>query len=122
MDTIEVDELNDFIAKFVKVYFSVGNLIPIWKGGNTKKGGFYNGFMDLLELFFKAYYKYYKALLNNEQAHLELFDDYMNKSELDFSLLSNFLNSVDTKEKYNKYVNHVVSVIINREALIKEIK
>ena len=42
---INVESLNETMNQFVKVYFKVGNVIPIWPGGNTLKGNQNMGFM-----------------------------------------------------------------------------
>lgn len=42
-------------------YFDVGNVIPIWPGGNENKGKT-KGCFDIQELYFAKYYDWFKAL------------------------------------------------------------
>lgn len=115
---IEVSELNDCIKGFAKEYFQVGNLIPIWPGGNKVKGNQNKGFMDIPELFFCRYYEWYQCLAEREDAHLQEMTMYMNDNKENFASLKDFLESLDTKDKYIKYIEHVISVIRSRTEMI----
>ena len=45
---------------FIKLYFSIGNLIPVWPGGNEARGKM--GVYDMPEIFFGKYIEYTKVL------------------------------------------------------------
>ncbi len=51
------DEYNEFLS----LYFSIGNIIPIWPGGNEAKGK--KGIYDIPEIFFRTYDTWTKALV-----------------------------------------------------------
>jgi uncharacterized protein with ParB-like and HNH nuclease domain len=53
----ESEELNAFL----KVYFSIGNVIPIWPGGNTARGVM--GLYDIPEIFFRIYSEWTQRLI-----------------------------------------------------------
>lgn len=113
---IKVGDLNTDIKPFVNVYFSVGNVIPIWPGGNTHKG-IYSCSMDIPEIYFKKYgYWFYILKKEYPNAYLEKLDT----SNERFESLENFLNSVDTPDKYKKFLKYIVNVIIDREKSINE--
>jgi len=117
---IDVYRLNESIKDFVDLYFDVGNLIPMWPGGNTLKGNQNKGFMDIPELFFTRYYNWYQVLERRENAHLQEMTQYLEDNQTHFESLESFLNSVNSVEKYNQYINHVVAVIKARtENIIK---
>lgn len=117
---IEVSDLNECLSEFARVYFSVGNLIPMWPGGNKLKGNQNKGFMDIPELFFVQYYDWYEILRKREMAYLEEMAEYLNVNKSCFVSLKSFLDSVNTVEKYEKYIEHVVSVIHERTRVINE--
>ncbi|MBQ6675981.1 MAG: hypothetical protein IJM75_07610 [Ruminococcus sp.] len=112
---IKVGELNKDIKPFVNVYFSVGNVIPIWPGGNTNKGNIYSCSMDIPEIYFKKYRSWFDILKNKyPNAYLEKLDI----SNERFNSLKIFLNSVDTPDKYKKFLEYIVDVIKYREKSI----
>ncbi|MBO6140293.1 MAG: hypothetical protein J6O40_00735 [Ruminococcus sp.] len=113
---IKVGKLNKDIKPFVNVYFSVGNVIPIWPGGNTHKG-IYSCTMDIPEIYFNKYRSWFD-ILNNKypNAYLEKLDT----SNERFESLESFLNSVDTPDKYKKFLEYIVDVIKDREKSINE--
>lgn len=125
---INVDELNnnEQMQKFVKNYFSVGNLIPIWPGGNICRGN--SNFFDIPELFFSKYSEWYKILLDLKKdcAFLDGFNDYMLSSKEEFifknrfSSLKNFLDSIAEEKNYNDFLDHVNTVIESRTECIKQ--
>lgn len=115
---IEVSELNDCIKEFAEEYFSVGNLIPMWPGGNKVKGNQNKGFMDIPEVFFCRYYEWYQILAKRENAYLKEMTKYINDNKKRFVSLEDFLKWLDTKEKYKEYIKHVVNVIKSRTEMI----
>ena len=49
------------LIDFLNVYFSIGNVIPIWPGGNTARGVM--GIYDIPEIFFNVYSDWTKRLI-----------------------------------------------------------
>ena len=117
---IDVSYLNECVEEFASLYFSVGNLIPIWPGGNTLKGNQNNGFMDIAELFFYRYYDWYQILERTENAYLQEITKYIENNQKHLETLETFLDSIDSVEKYEKYVEHIVQVIKQRTKRIMD--
>lgn len=117
---IDVSYLNKCVEEFASLYFSVGNLIPIWPGGNTLKGNQNNGFMDIAELFFYRYYDWYQILERTENAYLQEITKYIENNQKHLESLETFLDSIDSVEKYEKYVEHIVQVIKQRAKRIMD--
>src|SRR5699024_8260453 len=118
VNEIKVKELNQFIERtFVPVYFEVGNLIPMWPGGNIEKGNQNNGYMDIPELFFHRYTKWYEELTTYEESFLDGVGAKVKEDR--FKSFNDFLKSVETVEKYQEYVNYAVDNIISRTKRIK---
>lgn len=115
---IDVTCLNDCIEKFSKLYFEVGNLIPMWPGGNMLKGNQNMGFMDIPELFFIRYYDWYQILAKREDAYLQEMTEYLDANKIYFGSLETFLGFVDSVDKYKIYIDHVVDVISKRSQYI----
>jgi len=100
------------LKKFLECYMSVGNLIPIWPGGNVHKGTVANCF-DLPEVYFNKdkNRKMTAALINTyENAFLDEVINTKNTS-LDY-----YLNM--SKEEYLSFLNDIVRVIKSREKKI----
>lgn len=58
------------IVKFVKLYFSIGNVIPIWPGGNEARGK--KGVYDMPEFFFNKDDIWTKTLIEEyKNIHLD---------------------------------------------------
>lgn len=118
---IEVKSLNEVISPFVKNYFKVGNLIPIWPGGNVLKGNQNKGFMDIPELFFTKFYDWYEILKKLQYAFLTEFDNKL--KEYDKSTMENlkcFLDGFGSIENYNSYINNINSIIDDRTKEIEK--
>jgi len=61
---------NQDVVGFVNNYFSLGNVIPIWPGGNEARGKM--GILDLPEIFFNTYPEWTKELLRqNPNARMD---------------------------------------------------
>lgn len=113
---IKVEELNVFLNKtFAPVYFYCGNLIPIWPGGNRKKG-FQN--LDLPELFFHNHSTQFETLKELPYSYLDKIGEQIDDPKYD--LLTAFLQSVNTIDKYKKFINYLVKVIEDRTKLIEK--
>jgi hypothetical protein len=116
---INVESLNETMNQFVKVYFKVGNVIPIWPGGNTLKGNQNMGFMDIPGLFFYQFRDWYEILLDRKKELLCFEKDVEKFFKQDrFSSLKIFLESVDTIEKYNSYIDECIKIINDRTQII----
>lgn len=110
---LQVDELNKVMKSFAEVYFDIGNVIPMWPGGNTLRGNQNNGFMDIPELFFKKYFEWYNVLIK-KYSNIYLSDPIMNPEGSEFKSLRVFLDSLKSEDEYKKYVEHIVNVIKER--------
>lgn len=117
---IDVSELNKCIEPFAECYFEVGNLIPLWPGGNRTKGNQNNGYMDIPELFFTKYKKWFEVMKFIDNAFLEEFGNYLNDNSSHLSSLKNFLNWVKDEENYKKYIEHIVEIIKKRTQKISK--
>lgn len=119
---IDVSDLNknQALKKFINNYFSVGNVIPIWPGGNELKGK--SGVFDIPELFFAKYREWYYMLLalTGNFAYLDKFNQDFNCNFEKYESLDKFLNSISSIEEYNKYLEHVNEIIDTRTNLINE--
>ena len=117
---INVYDLNEDIKEFAEVYFNVGNLIPMWPGGNKLKGNQNKGFMDIPELFFSRYFDWYEDLAKKENVYLKNMSEYLIANKDHFGSLENFLDALDSVDEYRKYIKHVVSVIKERTKCINK--
>jgi len=109
VNQINVDDLNNCLEGFADKYCNVGNLIPMWPGGNTLKGNQNNGFLDIPELFFRKYLYWYGKLNEHPHAWLEEMDRQVKDTR--FDSLESFLLSIDSREKYVEYINNAVGII-----------
>lgn len=100
---------NKDLVGFVNAYFSLGNVIPIWPGGNEARGKM--GILDIPEIFFNMYPEWTKELLRqNPNAKM---DSVINNSV--------FLVSRNTnKGLYIKGYNKAFSNIEEFNKLVKE--
>lgn len=119
---INVDTLNENteLQTFISNYFSVGNVIPIWPGGNELKGK--SGVFDIPELFFAKYREWYNVLLDltGNFAYLDKFNQDFNCNFEKYESLDKFLNSISSIEEYTKYLKHVNEIIDTRTNLINK--
>lgn len=126
LDVSELNE-NDELKKFIENYFSLGNLIPIWPGGNRLKGQL--RLFDIPELFFSKYSGWYDLLLekSTDYAFLDEFDEHFKTNISNYKSLDTFLDSISSKDKekykdkYKEYLKHVNKIIINRTKLIEKL-
>ena len=109
VNNIMVDNLNKCLEGFVGNYFNVGNLIPMWPGGNNLKGNQNNGFLDIPELFFRKYSYWYEKLNEHPQAWLTEMNEQVNNTR--FDSLESFLGSIDSEEKYVDYIKNAIGII-----------
>lgn len=112
VNNINVDKLNECLEIFDEKYFDVGNLIPMWPGGNCLKGNQNKGFMDIPEIFFRKYLYWYGKLAEHSQSWLSEMNERVKDTR--FDSLKDFLSSIDSPEKYVSYINDIVSIIQDR--------
>lgn len=118
---IKVEALNIFLNKedgFASHYFDVGNVIPIWPGGNTQKGNQNLGNMDIPEIYFHKYLSWFDILSSLSFSYLNCMSKKVKEER--FGSLKKFLDSVDTIESYNEYIDYIVSIIKARTKLIED--
>lgn len=113
---MEVEELNKTIQKLVDVYFDVGNLIPMWPGGNMLKGNQNNGYMDIPELFFHEYEYWFDILTKYTYSFLEHMIDRVKEER--FECLNVYLDSLDIRQ-YKEYIDEITEIISYRNNKIK---
>jgi len=137
-------ELNWFIEKsgFVASYFEIGNICPMWPGGNKDKGTTWN--FDLPEIYFnkeenKIWFQILKEVYKNscfdEVTNLAWLCDnkgeYINGSQMfEFQNAKVFLDSINAdnysadvrKFYYQQFLeNRVVKIIQKRTRLLKKL-
>lgn len=106
------EKLNKAIidSKFIQYIDSVGNVIPIWPGGNIDKGTRSYCF-DIPEIYFKKYEKWFLAM---KQLYPNSFLNGIIDSEFSTNNAKEFLKKMN-ECTYLKFLNHVVEVITERE-------
>lgn len=99
---------------FISVYDTLGNVIPIWPGGNVDRGTRAQCF-DIPEIYFCYKYPIWFDVLciNYPEANIQLIND--ENFALDTKC---FLDSM-SEEKYEQYLRHIVSVIKQREIILQ---
>ena len=111
---LELNQLKE-LKVFLKAYYSIGNIIPIWPGGNENRGKF--GCYDLPEFYFsknkiKPWFDFldYKYDIN-----LKTYIDEKNRGGLNFGEgVSKFLDDIDV-EKYTIYLSQITEIINKRK-------
>ena len=115
-DSYDLKELNEKFRDFIEVYSSLGNVMPIWPGGNKEKGKT-QGCFDIPELYFNKHYEWFLALRQIYRNNI-CFDGIINKrtpQKQCYRSLQDFLKTVETPEKYEELLDKVVSNIKTRE-------
>jgi 8-oxo-dGTP diphosphatase len=125
----------DELVNYIKSYFCIGNVIPIWPGGNEARGKM--GIYDLPELFFNEYEDWTKELIRqNPNAIMEsvIENDLFlvsrhreNKSGYTikgyskaFSSLATFIDCVEKKTDTKLYRGFYFDYLIRRTNLISK--
>lgn len=132
------NELNEntYLKKFLSVYFSIGNVIPIWPGGNVNRGQ--SNVYDIPEIYFLKHELWTRILMNIYKN--SFMDDVLNPNIIyekgiehiynpplfDFSSVDIFLNSlpynVDSKDIrvrfYNTFLSRIIGIINKRTNLL----
>lgn len=115
-DKYNVEELNQVVIPFLKIYGSLGNVFPMWPGGNVHKGNAMIGCLDIPERYFNIYYDWFLALMEIYKDNI-CFKDVINKETPKlpkYSSLKNFLKSVNETQKYKNYINDICKKIEQR--------
>lgn len=109
----ELDEMKEFI----KVYQTIGNIIPIWPGGNVHRGQ--SQCYDIPDIYFNKekikqysdsfFYTFFKD--NN-------FLDEIKKGKYSKTKVEDFLEFKE--DEYKDFLKHIVNIIQNRNKLINK--
>lgn len=98
----ELDELKEFI----KNYLTIGNLIPIWPGGNMHRG--MSQCFDLPEIYFNRHNKFTDFLVQvYKNAYMGNIIE--NREKIKFPDILEM-----DKEKYKKFLKYIVATIKDR--------
>lgn len=115
---IAVDELKNLkeMKEFTNVYGSIGNVFPIWPGGNEHKGTGTNGCYDIPDIYFnkediRNYSKhFFNTFCTNNFMEKIINGDYCT---LTHDSILNF-----DREKYRNFLIHIHDTICEREEKI----
>lgn len=111
----DVNELPE-LKKFIDNYFSIGNVIPIWPGGNSHRGQ--SHCFDIPEIYFNKN-KSFAGFLMDKYKNAALSDIINNNMQ---SETPAFLDKIN-KDNYIELLTNIVAVIRKREkALDNELK
>lgn len=115
----DYDKLNKLteLSEFIKVYFKVGNIIPVWPGGNEHRGKsqcydipdvYFNkdNIKEYSNNFFNTYLMYKNSYLN------EVINDKLSNIKIE-----DFLNF--NESEYKDFLKHIVTIINKRSELIE---
>ena len=110
------EKLNKTIidSKFIQYIDSLGNVTPIWPGGNTDKGKRSYCF-DIPDIYFKRYEKWFLAM---KQLYPNSCLDGIIDNEFSTDNTKIFLDNMN-QDTYPKFLKHVVEVITKREKYLK---
>jgi hypothetical protein len=118
------------IKEFAQLYNTIGNIIPIWPGGNEFKGRcFINGAYcyDIPDIFFYEYYEMEKVYLKNI-LKIEITDAALSRFGVNADTnLSNKTKSIfeifeyKSLDDYLAFVNNIVNEINTRNDELKKI-
>lgn len=116
----DFDKLNELpeLLNFINVYSDLGNIIPIWPGGNSHRG--MSQCYDIPDIYFnkkeiKDYASYfYNEFLSDKNSFLDdvlsgEFSKFETKDFLEFD-----------KKDYIKFLNHIVEIIKMRNEQLKK--
>ena len=109
---------NEDMKYFARHYFSLGNLMPIWPGGNVSKGNQNNAFFDIPELYYH-YHRTWFDVIRRGFENVFLDDLFTDVGATYDHGLKEFFNSIHSEESFNAFLHHVVTVIKTRDEKIK---
>lgn len=102
VDLNELEELKNFIRN----YLQIGNLIPIWPGGNKHRGQ--SHCFDIPEIYFSKYKKFTDAFVQvYKNAYME--DIIENKKQIELPKILKM-----SKDEYKEFLKYIVDTIQNR--------
>lgn len=109
---VDLNELEE-LKNFIKNYLSIGNLIPIWPGGNMHKG--MSQCFDIPEIYFIKHKKITDALIQiYKNSYMENIVENKKQIELTKILKMN-------KEEYKEFLEYIVDTIQNRNNEIMDV-
>lgn len=112
-------KISSELQGFANVYTSIGNVVPIWPGGNEFKGK--DRCYDIPDIFFYKYSQmeemYVRHILNKELTDVALTRLVTDSPYID--CIEKVLNY--TEKDYRHFVQHIVDEINKRNEEIKEI-
>lgn len=112
---LKYGDLNELaeLKEFLKRYGRIGNVCPIWPGGNTDRG--FSGVYDLPEFYFRKYPRWTSFLISEYPgAHLEPAIDLENQETV-----QDFLKKMEgNQNRYQKFLSRICGVIDEREDAI----
>lgn len=112
-DLNELEEMKEFI----KVYQTIGNVIPIWPGGNVHRGQYQC--YDIPDIYFndEIIKKYSKNFFDTFVKDNNFLDDIMN-GPYSQKKVGDFL--VFKESGYKKFLTHIVKIIKKRNQLVEK--
>lgn len=123
----EYQELNQnpCMKTFLSLYFTIGNVIPIWPGGNEARGKL--GIYDIPELFFNAYPKWTAELIRqyqniniNEVVHYDPFFVCSGKERNVYTITELKRRMTAQNQIYYDYLAHRNAIIQKRNAAFNQ--
>lgn len=128
---------NEYLNEFSRLYFSIGNVTPLWPGGNINKGKSF--IFDLPELYFTKH-EYWTDILVSKYENCIFLDELRNTTWFidgdtkkiydppifDFKSTSYFLKSLfqsstdGRKWLFNCFIRRINYIIKNREQAIND--
>lgn len=116
----DFEELNSLseLKKFIECYFSIGNVCPIWPGGNEHRGK--SCCFDIPDIYFKRHKTWTEYLI--KEYPNSFINDIANSNNV-FCANGNIKFFLDNMEKEGKriyidFLKHIISVIEHREKQI----
>lgn len=139
---LKYSELNEdpFLKMFIGKYFTIGNVIPIWPGGNSDRGT--TSIYDIPEIYLKKYPEWTEALVriyNNAEINcvidttlffntVKRYSYECNEPLLKFDDIRELLTSIEKAEYsrdvriyvYQLYLQRIIGIIETRETALNQ--
>ena len=109
----ELEELNEYVEDFIACWSKLGNVFPIWPGGNRARGLANIGCFDIPERYFATEYDWFLALCFIYRKTI-CFTGHINSDTPKMAMytsLENFLKTIDTPDKYNAFLDRICETI-----------
>ena len=112
----ELNELNKYVEDFIACWSKLGNVFPIWPGGNKARGNAKIGCFDIPERCFATEYEWFLALrrIYKDTIHFDGYIDIGTPKLSKYSTLENFLKTIDTPDKYKEFLKRICKIIEDR--------